>query len=199
MLKFNLLNSPLNNSKRHANCYKTAWLLAMKAKDCETSEHITRVTDLSIRFGQYLKLSKDIIRNISYGVPLHDLGKLSTPDCILKKEDKLTDAEWLIMKSHVTTGSAMIMATRCFPEGSQQIVIQHHEKFDGTGYPFGLKGDDIYIGARLFSIVDAFDAMTNDRCYRLSRSYKAAIDEINEFSGVQFDPVLTKEFERFIS
>lgn len=196
MIEINLLNklSP------HAECYKTAWLLALSAhtKGKETTDHILRVGQLSTNFACFIGLSEEDISYIAMGATLHDIGKLCVRGSIINKPGKLNDEEWIEMKTHASSGGAIMRSVNQFPEESCFIAEQHHEKWNGEGYPLGLKQDDIYIGARLFSIIDAFDAMTNDRCYRDNLGYNFALEELDRFSGIQFDPNLVKLFKEFV-
>lgn len=196
MIKINLLNklSP------HADCYKTAWLLALSAhtKGKETTDHIIRVGQLSTKFACFIRLPEEDISYIGIGAVLHDIGKLCVNANIINKKGKLDSEEWIEMKTHAASGGAIMRSVNQFPEESCLIAEQHHEKWDGSGYPFGIKNKSIYIGARLFSIIDSFDAMTNDRCYRNKRGTDLALEELKRCSSTQFDPDLVKLFERFI-
>lgn len=196
MIKINLLNqiSP------HAECYKNAFLLALSAhtKGNETYDHINRVGNLAIDFAKFMNLPTEEIQFISYGAYLHDVGKLSVRGSLITKPDKLTPPEWEEMRFHPIAGAMMARSVNVFPEDSCRIIEEHHERFDGKGYPQGLKGPNIYLGARMFSIIDAFDALTNNRCYRKQTTKDKALEEINSCSGSQFDPMLVSQFNKFI-
>jgi len=170
-----------------------AFALSLDARDKETEGHAERVVAYSVRLGQELGLSSyDLIR-VELGAWLHDIGKIAVPDQILKKPAPLTDEEWQKMKLHPAKGQKMVRDMD-LPEASALIVGQHHEKWDGSGYPLGLKEEEISIGARIFSVVDTFDAITSDRVYRRGRPYQDALEEILKFSGKQFDPEVVDAF-----
>jgi HD-GYP domain-containing protein (c-di-GMP phosphodiesterase class II) len=140
-------------------------------------------------------LDKDALRNLELGALLHDIRKIGVPDAILRKPAKLTAEEWMKMKLHPLHGQ-QILRNIPFLEGAAQIVAQHHEQWDGSGYPYGLRGEDIDIGARIFAVVDAFDAMISDRVYRKGRSYKDAVEELQLCAGTQFDALIVEAFKR---
>jgi len=126
---------------------------------------------------------------------LHDIGKIGVPDAILRKPAKLTDEEWERMREHPLHGQQILRGIE-FLKGAAKVVAQHHEKWDGSGYPLGLKAEDIDICARIFSVADAFDAITSDRVYRKGRPYEAAAQELDEWAGRQFDPKVVEAFHR---
>ena len=126
---------------------------------------------------------------------LHDVGKVVVPDRVLLKPGLLTEEEWALMEKHVHAGYA-IMAGIPGMEAVAQIILQHHEEYAGGGYPQGLKGEEICVGARIFAVADTFDAITSDRPYRKGRSYAVAREEICRCSGLQFDPKVVKAFLR---
>src|SRR5215813_2737039 len=166
---------------------------ALDLKDRETEGHSKRVTAFTIAIAKTMGLPSDQIRVIARGAFLHDIGKMAIPDAILKKEGKLTTEEMEIMKEHCYRGYQIVKMIPFLTEAAE-IVYSHQEKFDGTGYPRGLKGDEIPLGARIFSIADTLDAMTSDRQYRKAQPYSAAREEIHRWSGRQFDPELVKIF-----
>jgi HD-GYP domain-containing protein (c-di-GMP phosphodiesterase class II) len=171
-----------------------ALVQALETRDSETHGHSERVVTFSLRLGHELGLDKDALRNLELGALLHDIGKIGVPDAILRKPAALTPEEWDKMKLHPQHGQT-ILRNIPFLEGATQLVSQHHEKWDGTGYPYGLRGEDIDIGARIFSVVDAFDAMVSDRVYRRGRSYEDALEELERFAGTQFDPLVVAAFK----
>ena len=126
---------------------------------------------------------------------LHDVGKIGIPDAILRKPGKLNTEEWKIMELHPELGYEMLKDIR-FLERPAQVVLTHQEKWDGTGYPHGLAGEQIPLGSRIFAIADTFDAMTSDRPYRAALSYDRARQEMIDFSGTQFDPSVVEAFLR---
>jgi HD-GYP domain-containing protein (c-di-GMP phosphodiesterase class II) len=168
---------------------------ALETRDTETHGHSERVVSFSLRLGHELDLAPDVMRSLEFGALLHDIGKIGVPDSILLKPAKLTDAEWVRMREHPNYGRQILRGIP-FLEGAALVVAQHHEKWDGSGYPLGLRGEEIDINARIFSVADAFDAMISDRVYRPGRPYNLAAQELNDFSGTQFDPEVVAAFNR---
>ncbi|HEX8117443.1 MAG TPA: HD domain-containing phosphohydrolase, partial [Pyrinomonadaceae bacterium] len=125
----------------------------------------------------------------------HDIGKIGVPDAILRKPAKLTEEEWVRMREHPSHGQKILRGIE-FLEGAARVVAQHHEKWDGSGYPLGLKGEEIDLCARIFAVADAFDAMISDRVYRAGRTYEAALAELEDYAGAQFDPRVVEAFRR---
>jgi HD-GYP domain-containing protein (c-di-GMP phosphodiesterase class II) len=140
-----------------------------------------------------LSLSESEMRTIKYAAVLHDVGKLAIPDNILNKSDALTADEWRIMRNHPVICFKLLKEIP-FLEEASRLILSHHEKYDGTGYPYGLRGEGIPLGARLLAIADAFDNMTTERIYRKAMSKKDAILEINKYAGTQFCPKAAKAF-----
>jgi response regulator RpfG family c-di-GMP phosphodiesterase len=172
-----------------------AFALALDARDKETEGHAERVVAFSIRLGQELGISGSDLIALELGARLHDIGKIAVPDHVLKKPAPLTEDEWAIMRIHPVKGQEMVRAMKGqLPEGAALIVGQHHEQWNGEGYPLGLKGDQICLGARIFAIADTFDAITSDRVYRRGRRYQDALEEILTFSDIQFDPAVVHAF-----
>jgi response regulator RpfG family c-di-GMP phosphodiesterase len=167
--------------------------LSLNARDKETEGHAERVLAYSIRLGREVGLSNDQMIALEFGARLHDVGKIAVPDNVLKKPGDLNDEEWLIMEKHPTIGQQMVLSMN-LPADAATIVAQHHERWDGSGYPLKLRCEQIHIGARVFSVVDAFDAITSDRCYRRAQTYEAALDELRKYAGIQFDPDVVKAF-----
>jgi Response regulator containing a CheY-like receiver domain and an HD-GYP domain len=163
------------------------WSHALDLRDRETEGHSRRVTQLTIRLAQALGISDDEIMHIRRGALLHDMGKIGIPDSILHKPDKLTDEEWTIMRKHPQLAYEMLYPIE-YLRPALEIPLTHHEKWDGTGYPRGLKGKEIPIVARLFAVVDVWDALTSDRPYRPAWSQEEALTYIREQSGKHFDP-----------
>ena len=168
---------------------------ALDLKDAETEGHSKRVTAFTIAIARALGLAKEEISVIARGAFLHDIGKMAIPDNILRKPGKLTHEEMLIMREHCYRGYQMLKKIPFLSEACD-IVYSHQEKFDGTGYPRGLRGDEIHLGARIFSIADTLDAITCDRPYRKAQSLDAARAEIKRCSGTQFDPEIVEVFLR---
>lgn len=169
---------------------------AIEAKDGVTSSHIHRVQHYAMGLAKALGgLDEQTLKAIQAAALLHDTGKLAVPERILNKPGKLTPAEFETMKQHVDVG-ANILSTIDFPYPVVPIVRAHHENWDGTGYPNGLKGTDIPLGARILSVVDCYDALTSDRPYRRAMSDQAALAIIRERRGTMYDPAVVDMFER---
>jgi putative two-component system response regulator len=168
---------------------------ALEARDSETHGHSERVVNFSLRLGRELELDEEGLRSLEFGSLLHDIGKIGVPDAILRKPSALDEAEWVRMREHPLHGQKILSGIR-FLEGAARVVAQHHERWDGTGYPLGLRGTQIDLNARIFSVADAFDAITSDRVYRRGRSYEDAVAELDAFSGRQFDPKVVEAFRR---
>jgi putative nucleotidyltransferase with HDIG domain len=166
---------------------------ALDLKDRETEGHSRRVTLFTIAIAQALGLPREQITVIARGAFLHDIGKMAIPDEILKKPGKLEPEEMEIMKEHAYHGYQIVKKIP-FLVDVAEIVYSHQEWFNGEGYPRRLRGNEIPIGARIFSVADTFDAITSDRIYRRAQSYAAARAEIQKFSGRQFDPEIVKVF-----
>jgi putative nucleotidyltransferase with HDIG domain len=166
---------------------------ALDLKDAETEGHSKRVTAFTIAIARAMGLSQDKIRVIARGAFLHDIGKMAIPDAILRKPGALTEAETEIMREHCFRGYQMLKKIPFLSEASE-IVYAHQERFDGTGYPRGLSGKDIPLGARIFSVADTLDAITSDRPYRAAQTIQVAREEVERFSGRQFDPEVVRVF-----
>jgi putative nucleotidyltransferase with HDIG domain len=166
---------------------------ALDAKDAETEHHSRRVTAFTIAIARKMGLSKEEINVIARGAFLHDIGKMAISDYILHKPGKLTDDEMETMKEHCYRGYKIISRIPFLAEASE-IVYAHQERYDGLGYPRGLKGEEIPLGARIFAIADTLDAMRSDRDYRKAQSMQAVREEIRLWSGRQFDPQIVKVF-----
>ncbi len=166
---------------------------ALDLKDAETEGHSKRVTAFTIAIARAMGLSQDKIRVIARGAFLHDIGKMAIPDAILRKPGALTEAETEIMREHCYRGYQMLKKIPFLSEAAE-IVYAHQERFDGTGYPRGLSGNDIPMGARIFSVADTLDAITSDRPYRAAQTIQVAREEVERFSGRQFDPEVVRVF-----
>jgi response regulator RpfG family c-di-GMP phosphodiesterase len=168
---------------------------ALETRDAETHGHSERVVTFSLRLGRELGLEAGQMRSLEFGSLLHDIGKIGVPDAILRKPAKLSEEEWTKMREHPLHGQAILRGIE-FLKGAARVVAQHHEKWDGSGYPLGLRGDEIDLNARIFAVADAFDAMTSDRVYRKGKPYEAAAEELELFTGKQFDPQVVAAFHR---
>jgi ribonuclease P protein subunit RPR2 len=178
---------------------KTAYLetirslaFVVEAKDAYTGQHLERCRVYGVALMQAMGIDADY-PDAQYGFLLHDAGKVGVPERILGKPGPLTAAEWRVMRTHPLIGYQMV-ASIPFLKNAAEIVRSHHEMFDGSGYPAGLKGEDIPLPARVFSVVDAFDAMTTDRPYRAALPLEQAADELTRMAGTQFDAEVVAAF-----
>ena len=169
------------------------WTRALDLRDKETEGHSLRVTELTLKLANIIGTEKDLLIDLKRGALLHDIGKMGVPDNILLKTGPLTDAEWHIMRQH-PQHAYELLAPISYLEKALDIPYCHHEKWDGTGYPRKLKGEDIPISARIFAVVDVWDALTSDRPYRPAWSIEKALAYIRENSGSHFDPKVVEAF-----
>jgi len=167
----------------------------LDARDPHTSRHSTRVTELSMRIGKALGLSDEDLDVLKVSASLHDIGKVGVPDKILLKKGKLTLEEMDIIKKHPDIGFDILSSIIPMKKDAE-IIRHHHERYDGKGYPMGLKGEDIPFLSRIITLADAFDAMTSDRPYRKALPYSVALQEIKRCRGTQFDPGIVDMFIR---
>ncbi|HJQ31849.1 MAG TPA: HD domain-containing phosphohydrolase [Pyrinomonadaceae bacterium] len=170
-----------------------ALVAALEARDQETHGHSERVVSFSLRLGREFGLDAAQTRSLEFGSLLHDIGKIGVPDAILRKPARLSEEEWGQMRLHPIHGRQILRGIE-FLEGAARVVAQHHERWDGSGYPLGLKGEEIDLNARIFAVADAFDAITSDRVYRGGRPYEAAVAELEGHAGRQFDPAVVAAF-----
>jgi len=173
------------------------WARAMDLRDKETESHTQRVTELTIALAKTMGIKDSEILHIRRGALLHDIGKMGVPDNILLKEGELTDKEWILMRQHPQFAYEMLQPIKYLRQ-SLDIPYSHHEKWDGTGYPRGLKGEQIPLVARMFAVIDVWDAVTIDRPYRKGWTKKKALEHIQEQSGKQFDPKIVEIFLKMI-
>ena len=166
---------------------------ALDLRDNETAGHSQRVTRYSLEIAQAMACSEEELGEIALGASLHDIGKIGIPDAILLKPGKLSAEETEIMRRHVSI-SYELVSQHLFLSHAAQIVLTHHESYDGSGYPQGLIGKEIPLGARIFAVADTMDAMTSDRPYRAALPYQIAREEIARCSGSQFDPDVVQVF-----
>lgn len=192
------LEQHLDEIERSYRMTLSAVIKALEKRELETEGHSERMITFSLRLGYELGLEKDTLRDLEFGTMLHDIGKINISDEILKKPERLDMAEWESMKRHPKLGHEILDGIP-FLDGASRIVAEHHECWDGSGYPFGLRGEEIAIGARILAVVDAFDAMISDRAYRKARSYDEALSEIEKFAGTQFDPMVVEAFRQIPS
>lgn len=165
---------------------------ALDIREHETGDHSKRVACHTLVLARRFTADTDRLRQIYWGSLLHDIGKIGIADSILLKQGALNEDEWLEMKTHPEKGYRIVAQIPGMEEVAE-IVLSHEEHFDGTGYPLGLKGEQISLGARLFALIDTLDAMTSDRSYRKALSFEARA-EIVSMSGTQFDPAAVQAF-----
>jgi HD-GYP domain-containing protein (c-di-GMP phosphodiesterase class II) len=167
--------------------------IALDFRDNETAGHSRRVVRYCLEIARAMGCTEEQREQISRGAYLHDLGKIAIPDAILFKKGKLDPQEWNVMRTHAWIGFNLISRITLLVPAAE-ILLTHHERFDGSGYPRGLQGDRIPLGARIFAVADTLDAMTSDRPYRKALSFAAAREEIIRQSGRQFDPEVVRAF-----
>ncbi|MEO8356447.1 MAG: HD domain-containing phosphohydrolase [Chloroflexota bacterium] len=173
------------------------WSHAMDLRDRETEGHSRRVAELTVEMAKAFGMKDQDLVHIRRGAFMHDMGKLGVPDAILQKPAALTDQEWEIMRKHPQLAHDMLYPIE-YLRPAMDIPLNHHEKWDGTGYPRGLKNEEIPVAARLFSVVDVWDALTSDRPYRAAWKKEDALDYIREQSGLHFDPQVVDLFFKVI-
>lgn len=174
------------------------WSHALDLRDCETEGHSRRVTELTVRIAARMGFSEEELLHVRRGALLHDIGKMGIPDAILLKPGPLNDEEWAIMRTHPTLAVELLRPI-AFLTPALDIPWYHHEKWDGTGYPRGLRGEEIPLAARIFAVADVYDALTSDRPYRTAWSRERALAYIREQAGSHFDPRVVAVFEQVIA
>jgi putative nucleotidyltransferase with HDIG domain len=170
----------------------------LDTKITHSGTHSTHVAYWVKVIARKLDIPKDDVQIIFWASLLHDIGKISIPDDILAKNGPLTDEEWILMKMHPIVGANMVNSLHSLSQ-TAQVIQAHQEKYDGTGYPKGLKGDEIPLGARILAVADAYVAMTNERVYRTACSHSEAINELKAKKGQQFDPAIVDSFIEVIN
>ena len=176
-------------------------LQASMMKDNDTGNHAERLNfycrefaDYLFGLNQYPQITPDFIDNISFLAAIHDVGKIGTPDYILQKQNKLTDLEWEVMKEHTINGALIVSS---YPIAmAKEITLSHHERWDGSGYPFKLEGEMIPLSARIVAIADVYDALRMKRSYKSERTHDEAVQYIFENAGKHFDPLLVTHFKK---
>jgi len=166
---------------------------ALDSRDADSDGHSLRVTVYTKQLAQRLRLPESGIRVIEQGVLLHDIGKIAIPDELLRNPGDLAGREWLLMRKHPEIGYRILSRIK-FLRGAAEVVLHHHECHDGNGYPQGLKGDQIHLGARLFAVTDVLDDLTSNCRFHPAMSFEAAAAEIERMSGAQLDPDIVREF-----
>ena len=173
------------------------WSRALDLRDRETEGHSRRVTELTLKIARAMGMSEEQLVHVRRGALLHDIGKMGVPDAILLKPGALTDEEWRIMRQHPTLAFQMLLPIQ-YLRPALDIPYCHHEKWDGTGYPRGLKGEQIPLAARIFAVVDVWDALRSDRPYRPAWSVERTLAFIQEHAGTHFDPRVVEVFLQVI-
>jgi HD-GYP domain-containing protein (c-di-GMP phosphodiesterase class II) len=171
---------------------------AVEAKDTYTADHAQGLATLALAVGRELGMSPRELEDLRYGAVLHDIGKIGIPDAILKKPAQLDADEWTRMRQHPALG-AQILAPVPRLAGAARMVRHHHERFDGQGYPDGLAGETIPLGARILTVVDSYSAIMDKRVYREARSQEEAVAELRRCAGTQFDPQVVAAFLRLLA
>jgi diguanylate cyclase (GGDEF)-like protein/PAS domain S-box-containing protein/putative nucleotidyltransferase with HDIG domain len=191
----------LNVSRKElADAFDTTiecWSRGLDVRDQEAEGHSQRVMEMTVCLAQLLGIRDQELVYIRWGALLHDVGKIAVPDSILLKPDSLTPEEWTVMRSHTTLAHEALSSIE-FLQPALDIPCSHHERWDGTGYPEGLQGDEIPLAARIFAIVDVWDALRSDRPYRKAWSNREALDYIYSLSGTHFDPTVVRAFHQMM-
>ena len=192
-IKTRQLVKEAENNARIIKQSMSAFMGFIDAKDSSTNGHSKRVAVYAKKLAQKYGLSKEEVQNIFYMGLMHDCGKIRVPDSILCKKGKLTDEEFGIMKTHTTEGAKLLSGFTSIPQ-IREAVLYHHERYDGRGYPEGLKGEEIPLVARILCVADSFDAMTSKRCYKKAFPLNVAREKLLQDAGKQFDPDLVYKF-----
>jgi response regulator RpfG family c-di-GMP phosphodiesterase len=170
-----------------------AWMRAVELRDHYTAGHTQRVTEMALRLSTKIGVAADMLEHITRGALLHDVGKLAVPDEILMKNGPLNETEWKVMRQHPVHARELLEPIQ-YLKPAIDIPYCHHERWDGSGYPQGLRGEDIPLQARIFSVVDVWDALVSDRPYRNAWAEDKAMAYIQSKSGIEFDPVVVEAF-----
>lgn len=189
----NMLQNKLLKKESTRGTFVKAFMKALEAKDYISEGHADRMETLALYIGKHLNLHQDQLDRIILLTKFHDIGKIGIPDSILKKPASLTPDEWNVMRSHTAIGERIALESNEIHDIAP-LILHHHERWDGKGYPDGLKAEDIPIEDRILCIVDSFDAMTNDRPYHKAMSIEDAVEEVLNCSGLQFDPEIVEAF-----
>ena len=188
------LSRSLQDVKESYRFTLEAFIAILDARETHTGRHSVRVRDLTVAMARFMGLAEEPdIEAIAAGALLHDIGKIGIPDRILFHAGPLSEQDWTIMRHHAALGHRILSSSR-YMQKAAEIVLQHHERYDGTGYPAGLKGEEICLGARIFTLVDAYDAMRSDRVYRGALSEDTVAERIRAARGTQFDPAVVDAF-----
>lgn len=184
------------NLRELRNAFICSFNQLLDLRDLNTGVHSTRLAEWGLRVARQLGVEEHCMPDIEMGALLHDIGKIGVPDGILNKPSRLTDEEYAVVKRHPEFGWAALRNIPSF-ERASLYVLHHHENFDGTGYPAKLRQSEIPIGARIVSVIDAFDAMVSSRPYRRGLPFEEAARRLRESSGTQFDPLVVQTFLPF--
>lgn len=189
----NMYQNKLLKKESIRSTFVATFMKALEAKDYVSEGHVVRMENLAVLIGEALSLRQDQLDRLVLLTKFHDIGKIGIPDSILKKPAKLTENEWKVMRTHCAIGERIALEAAEIKDIAH-LILKHHEKWDGMGYPLGLSGEEIPMECRILAIVDSFDAMTNNRPYHAAISAEKAIFEIYNCRGTQFDPELVKIF-----
>ena len=187
------MNAETDFLERADAAFAEALAEALDIREHETGDHSKRVACHTLVLVRRFTADTDHLRQIYWGSLLHDIGKIGIPDAILLKQGALSEDEWSEMRTHPEKGHRIVAQIPGMTEAAE-IILSHEERFDGSGYPRGLRGEQICLGARLFALIDTLDAITSDRPYRQAASFDHARDEIVRMSGIQFDPLAVQTF-----
>jgi ribonuclease P protein subunit RPR2 len=189
-----LAEHALDQLQRSYRITVRALAAALELRDDDTGAHAERVTELALRLTERVAPRLAVDPQLEYGFLVHDLGKIGVPDAVLQKPGPLDPHELEVMRAHVTLGEQLVSAIPYLGGVALEVVAAHHERWDGRGYPRGLSGDEIPLAARIFSVADAFDAITHDRPYRRAASHTHALAELDHAAGRQLDPEVVEVF-----
>ena len=187
------MNAEADIMERENAAFAEALAEVLDIREHETGLHSKRVACHTLVLARRFIKDPELLRQIYWGALLHDIGKIGIADAILLKQGALNEDEWMEMRTHPEKGYRIVAQIPGMEEAAG-IVLSHEERFDGTGYPHGLKGEQLSLGARLFAVIDTLDAMTSNRSYRKAMSFNQAQAEIVSMSGTQFDPVAVQAF-----
>jgi putative nucleotidyltransferase with HDIG domain len=165
----------------------------LETRDSHSGSHSKRMASLSEQLASLYKFSVRETRELCWAALLHDIGKIGVEDKILRKVTALNDQEWSIMRTHPEIGAQIVRGLSGL-ENIAPIILSHHERFDGKGYPQGLRGEEIPLGARIIAVVDSYSAMTEGRPYKTARTHKEALEELRHYSGIMYDPEVVEKF-----
>ena len=193
----NMYQNKLLKKESVRSTFVSSFMKALEVKDYVVEGHVSRMEEIAKLIGEALSLHQDRMDKLLLLTKFHDIGKIGIPDSILKKTAPLTEAEWKVMRTHSSIGERIALEAADIKDIAH-LILKHHERWDGLGYPLGLKDDEIPVECRILAIADAYDAMTNDRPYRLAMPRDTAITEIVRCSGTQFDPSLVSVFIQVI-